>query len=497
MKRNILIAATAALTMVCGRAAAQEQMYARSITVEPVRMVRSGETIHIDLDIAIRDLKVRPAAGLDLIPVMSAPGNQLDLPRISLKGRSEYRAWERRMSTMTRRQRNAYREPYMVERARGWNTRVIRYRHTLPAEAWMDGADVQLRVSEYGCGVVRGADIAWLGEVGDGTPPQIAAYIVNPRLSYIIPAIEAVKVREKQAEVFLDFPVNRIEIRPDFMNNPRELAKIYELFDELRNDPHLTITHLDIIGFASPEGPLEHNKRLSEGRAKALRDYLATQYDFSHDMYNIVFGGENWDGLAAALDSFDVPYEDEVRRIIADVAIDDGRERQLMELRGGAPFRYMLANIFPRLRVAICKVEFNVKGFTEDEAREVIVRNPQNLSLHEMFLLANTYNEDTPEFSEVLETAARIYSGDEVALLNAAAAALARGDLDAAERYLSRVKTPPAHMPEYDNARGVLLLLRSDADAAESHLRRAADAGLEAAQYNLQELENKRKEVLQ
>ena len=40
------------------------------------------------------------------------------------------------------------------------------------------------------------------------------------------------------------------------------------------------------------EGSLANNKRLSEGRALALRDYLAGLYDFPRSQYNILFGGE-------------------------------------------------------------------------------------------------------------------------------------------------------------------------------------------------------------
>ena len=62
-----------------------------------------------------------------------------------------------------------------------------------------------------------------------------------------------------------------------------------------------------------------------------------------------------------------------------------------MKLHGGVPYRFMLKNIFPSLRVAICKVSYDIKNFNLEEAKEVIKRRPQNLSLNEMFMVANTY----------------------------------------------------------------------------------------------------------
>lgn len=57
-----------------------------------------------------------------------------------------------------------------------------------------------------------------------------------------------------------------------------------------------------------------------------------------------------------------VPYKVAVESIIDDY---DGQERKdrLMRLQGGAPYRYLLRNVYPKLRVAICKVEYHVKNF--------------------------------------------------------------------------------------------------------------------------------------
>lgn len=108
--------------------------------------------------------------------------------------------------------------------------------------------------------------------------------------------------------MFLDFEVNKVDIRPEYMNNPQELAKLRAMIDELKADADIQVKSLDIIGYASPEGSLANNKRLSEGRALALRDYLAGLYDFPRSQYNILFGGENWAGLVKTLQHTNIDY---------------------------------------------------------------------------------------------------------------------------------------------------------------------------------------------
>ena len=233
------------------------------------------------------------------------------------------------------------------------------------------------------------------------------------------------------------------------------------------------------------------NKRLSEGRAMALRDYLASKYDFPRNQYYIIFGGENWDGLEKALDTMEIEYKDEVLDIIRDIPIEKGRETKLMQLRGGVPYRYMLKYIFPSLRIAICRVNYEVRNFNVDEAKEEIKRRPQNLSLNEMFLVANTYPVGSQEFIDVFETAVRMYPKDEIANINAATAALSRNDLISAERCLNMVDSMKK-LPEYSNAMGVLMLLKGEYEHAEEYLNVAYESGLKVAGYNLEELTRKK-----
>ena len=312
-------------------------------------------------------------------------------------------------------------------------------------------------------------------------------YVVTPHLAYLQPKAEEIKQRDIQAECFLDFEVNKIHIRPEYMNNPQELAKIRKMIDELKSDPNVKVNRLDIIGYASPEGTLAANKRLSEGRAMALRDYLASRYDFSRNQYSIIFGGENWEGLEKALETVEMEYKDEVLDIIRNIPVEKGRETKLMQLRGGAPYRYLLKYIFPSLRVAICKVNYEVRNFNVDEAKEEIKKRPQNLSLNEMFLVANTYPAGSQDFIDVFETAVRMYPKDEIANINAATAALSRNDLVSAERYLKAAGLKK-NLPEYSNAMGVLMLLKGEYEHAEKYLNDANGEGLEAAGLNLKEL---------
>ena len=492
MKRNIqfIVLVLAALCLNTEEAFAQNRSYSGDIGSEPVRLEQSGDFLYIDMNFILKDVKVRTAHGVDFIPQLVAPANTYNLPKVSVKGKDEYLAYERRLSLMSPKEKRKHVAPYLVKKSNKRTNDTIRYRYVLPYESWMADAKLNVQRDECGCGE---STLMSVQPVIDQVTLEriLSPYIVNPHFAYVEPKVEVVKSREIQAECFLDFEVNKINIRPEYMNNPRELAKIRVMIDDLKLDPSIKVNRLDIIGYASPEGTLATNKRLSEGRAMALRDYLASRYDFPRNQYHIIFGGENWDGLIDALETLDMDYKNEVLDIIQDIPIEKGRETKLMQLRGGVPYRYLLKNVFPSLRVAICKVNYDIKNFNVDEAKEVIKRRPQNLSLNEMFLVANTYPKGSQEFIDVFETAVRMYPDSEIANMNAATAALSRNDLISAERYLKKMESQE-YWPEYNNAMGILTLLKGDYELAEEYLNKARELGLDVATDNLEELAKKK-----
>ena len=487
MKRNMsfIVLVLVVLCLNTNRAIAQDRSYEGAITIVPVR-----ETVHIDFDILMKDVKVKPAHGIDLIPQLVSPTTTYELPRVSIKGKNEYLVYERRLAVMSAKAKKNYKAPYLIEKNQKKKSGVIHYRYTLPYEPWMADAGLNVQRDECGCGESALMNVEHTFDKVT-LERMLVPYVVTPHLSYVEPKVEEIKSRDIQAECFLDFEVNKVDIRPEYMNNPQELAKIRAMIDDLKSDANINVKRLDIIGYASPEGTLAANKRLSEGRAMALRNYLAARYDFPRNQYYIIFGGENWDGLVKALDTFEMDYKEEVLDIITNVPIEKGRETKLMQLRGGVPYRLMLKELFPSLRVAICKVSYDVRNFNLEEAKEVIKKRPQNLSLNEMFMVANTYPKGSQEFIDIFETAVRLYPESEIANMNAATAALSRNDLISAERYLERVKSDDC-LPEYNNAMGVLSLMKGDYESSEKYLKAAVQSGLGAAKENLEELAKKK-----
>jgi hypothetical protein len=316
--------------------------------------------------------------------------------------------------------------------------------------------------------------------------PDVAeALVVLPyhphyRFSFVTPQAEAEKTRELRGRAYLDFMVNKTDIRPDYRRNAVELAKVQQTIDAVRLDPNTTITHISIHGYASPEGDYRHNGRLAQGRAQAFKDYVQMLMVLPADIFSVRWTPEDWDGLVEKLNEGVIGQAD-VLTLIRDTSLaPDEKERRLKRQYGHA-WQLLLDSIFPSLRHSDYEVSYTIRPFTVDEARVLIKHKPQQLSLNEMFLVAQTYEPGSREYNDVFLTAVRMYPEDETANLNAAIIALLSGDTDEAARRLEKAGVGD----EAWNARGVMRAMRGDvAGAAEAW----AKSMLPEARHNEAEL---------
>ena len=113
-------------------AMAQSRSYEGGITVNPVRLEQKGDFIHVDIDFVLNNVKVKSARGMDLIPRLVTSGRTLNLPKVSIKGRDEYLAYERGLALMSAKEKRSYEKPYIVEKAGKLRNDTIRYQYLVP-----------------------------------------------------------------------------------------------------------------------------------------------------------------------------------------------------------------------------------------------------------------------------------------------------------------------------------------------------------------------------
>lgn len=199
-------------------------------------------------------------------------------------------------------------------------------------------------------------------------------------------------------------------------------------------------------------------------------------------------GGEDWTKLEKLVEGSSLADKNEILAIIRNTADLDTRQSRIASLNGGAPYRQLLSEYYPQLRRVLCVVHYAVRGFSVEEGKEIIKTRPQQLSLDEMFQIANSYPQGSESYNEVFDVAVKMFPEDPVANLNTSSIALAKGDYASAKRYLDKADTSTA---AYQNNLGIYYLLQEDYGNARNAFTSASQMGSEAGRQNLDQLQKK------
>ncbi|WP_297907291.1 DUF3868 domain-containing protein [uncultured Parabacteroides sp.] len=466
-------------TFLINPALSAQQEEKTEILVNEKTVTRIDSLLQIDMIIDISGMTVSGNQSVVCTPLIERGDSLVKLPSFMLNGRTRHILYER-MSAKQQEQAKEYR--------RYNNTRQqIQYQARIPFHKWMEKSEVYLVTDLCGCGWESLAN-----KKSPLFPIRIAKPVVlQPSLAYRVPLVETVKARALQGSAFLDFPVNKTVIYPDYRKNPRELAAIRATIDSVRLNKNAMITKVCIKGYASPEGSYANNTRLAKGRSEALLNYIRSLYDFSDVQMTVDYEPEDWEGLEREVMVSDLAEKADILAIIRDPEPKDmdKKEWKLKQLAGGKPYQYLLREIYPGLRHSDYTVGYTIRNFTVEEAKELLYRDPAQLSLSEMFQVAQTYESGSPEFNEVFEIAVRIYPNDPISNLNAANTAIREGKAEEALRYLDRTDDTPYRTL----AQASLLMLEGKTDEAKILLTPLADHAdtqiAEAARDNLRQIQ--------
>ncbi len=426
--------------------------------------------LKVSMTVNPKDYRLSYNQQLEVVPVLKSldSNDSIALPSFIVAGRNAYYNTERAEKFDGALLRSGHGEAYTYSTSSEWL-------------GWMDHSRMEFQTYSTGCcGVPNGpvanepiADLDW----------RPVKY--RPVFHYDVPKAEERKERRIEGKAYVNFPVNRTEIYPDYMVNPQELRKITSSIDTVRMNPDAAVKSITLTGFASPEGPYLNNVRLAKGRTEAVKEYIRGQYTFPASVFHTNSVPEDWEGLRDSVAVSILPDRAKILEFIdkGNIAIEIRND----ELRRQFPtaYAYLLKNVYPSLRHTNYAIDYELRTYTDiNEIRRVLKERPQNLSLNEFFLAANSYPVGSKEFDKVFETAVLYYPTSDIANLNAANSAMNEGDLRRARMLLERAMESPSAT----YAIAVLDALEGNYDKAEAGMKTAQAGSISEAEEALKEI---------
>lgn len=461
--------------------------YSEQITIDNQSISKSEGMTTVEMDINLSQLNLNKNDMLFITPVITSNNSEasVKLEPFAVKGKLRNRILNRLFEWEGKPVLNIP-EEYQIVRDNN-ASQSIHYQTTVPYSDWQRDASLIFQTKVIGC-----ADCL------DNLPvlvmnPKVLPDLFVPeyRFPYITPEVEEIKQRSESYSAYLNYVVGRWDLLPNFEDNSSELAKIDKSIRELQEDKDLTITDFTISGYASPEGNKDSNLILSQRRAETLATHIEKKYNYTREQFRVEWFGEDWDGLRTAVQASTLSNKDAILNIIDTEPNLDARDGKISALDNGTTYNRLLSVFYPPLRRNEYLIAFVSRDFSLEETANIIKSRPKLLSLNEMFLLANTYPENSSQYKEVFDIAANTFPTDATANINAAVGELRANNPDVALERLNKVENNATAW----NLMGVAYSMKGELDKAKEYLTRAVNGGNSEATHNLRELNEHIKDI--
>ena len=262
MKKTILLAGW--LLAACPAAFAQTH-YLESLKLENQQVSKTGSRVTVSADIVLDEMELNRQQSLRLVPVLvSADGmRQQELTPVLIEGKVRSKVTARRQALGEMPEGES---TLRLKRKNG-EEQTVAYQAETSFAPWMVNGRLEVRGYVTGCAACsEGDEVMAAGSI---LPYSEPTFTMAPALQ---PAEEEVKRRAEGKSARLEYRRDSYAVLPTYRTNRVELDSVQHSLALVKDNPNLTVTGIYITGYASPEGSMAYNEKLSQRRAQTFAD---------------------------------------------------------------------------------------------------------------------------------------------------------------------------------------------------------------------------------
>ena len=196
-------------------------------------------------------------------------------------------------------------------------------------------------------------------------------------------------------EADIKFVINRYNIRNSQLKK-EDVTNLLNFVKEVAQAPNLEFTGSEIHGYASPDGPLDFNDKLSKKRAGVVDKYMGKKFKKAKVVEDVSkiqehSTAEDWEGFKQLVQASDLKDKDLILRVLSMYSDPDVREKEIKNM--AEAYNELKTGILPELRRSVIRVNVNKIGFSDEEIVKYMDSNPDTLGIEAM-LHAATLTDD-------------------------------------------------------------------------------------------------------
>ncbi len=263
------------------------------------------------------------------------------------------------------------------------------------------------------------------------------------------------------------YNINQSNIRPSELKSA-DIQALKDYIALVVQNERMEVKGVTNSSYASPDGPLSLNEKLSEARGKAADKYLQKEYGKMPELAQLFSKqttAEDWEGFKALVQESSIADKELILRVLSMYQDPVVREKEIKNM--ATAYEALAEEILPLLRRSKLIVDVNLVGLNDEEILTAIKSDPSVLS-HEQMLYAATLTSDPKEMLKYYQIAAENDPKSYRAWNNIGWAYLQMGNADDAIVALEKAKA----LKNDDNVKnnlGFAALLKGDIKGAAEY----------------------------
>ena len=294
------------------------------------------------------------------------------------------------------------------------------------------------------------------------------------------------RINAQKQEANIKFLIQQATLRQSELKN-NSVQEFVKLLEQINNDREgLKLNEVEVSAYASPDGGYDLNDKLAAQRQKNTQQYVEQQLKkakLSDATVDAKYTAEDWEGFQELVNASNIQDKDVILRVLSMYKDPQEREQQIKNI--SAAFRELADGILPQLRRSRMIINYETVGRSDEQIQEQLKADASKLNVEEM-LYAAALTDNANEKENIYKTTTKLYPNDARAYNNLATIEYAKGNYDAAKKFVEQAQQVSANIPEAAANLGLLALQKGDIQNAEALIAKASGAnGLNEVMGNL------------
>ncbi len=276
------------------------------------------------------------------------------------------------------------------------------------------------------------------------------------------------------------YQIQQANIKPAELKK-EQIKDLVAFIDEVKNNKRKEFIGVSVSSYASPDGTMELNSKLSEKRKGTADKYVENQLKKVANAKNEGFvtsttTAEDWDGFKTVLEGSQIADKDLILRVLSMYSDGDQREKEIKNI--AAAYTELAKDILPQLRRSKINVNINLIGYSDTELDSIFNVSPDSLKEEEMLYTA-TLKQDNDFKLKVYTKFAEKFAKDWRGENNKGTILWAQDKFAEAKQAFEAAKAIDNSNPIILNNLGACELKEGNIEKAKELLKSASGAGAE------------------